>query len=135
MNEYREVNTKKQKFQIGDRVQHKKNLRLGRVSGEKHTSVVEIVEGKERSSERWTYEIEGEGFQPGRWVGEKALISIQPCPNCKEVGWDWISGCGKCGLSPEDVPGGGGDINITTSAGQQLLGQMLSNTPHRRKFI
>ena len=35
----------------------------------------------------------------------------------------------------EDVPGGGGDINITTSAGQQLLGQMLYNTPHRRKFI
>ena len=27
----------------------------------------------------------------------------QVCPNCKITGWDKITGCGKCGLSPEDL--------------------------------
>ena len=33
---------------------------------------------------------------------EPTLESRTTCPNCIEIGWDWIVGCIHCGLTPQD---------------------------------
>ena len=46
-------------------------------------------------SEHWTYRLDDGHI----WrFAEDILIPL--CPHCESEGWDWVSGCGECGLSP-----------------------------------
>jgi hypothetical protein len=92
----------KQAFRVGDRVRLLLDSSEGSVvearysSGREHPSFGQIT----RSG--FLYKVAGEKIDPSLWYSQGSLKSVQPCPNCNAVGWDWIGGCGECGLSPED---------------------------------
>jgi len=88
----------RQRFKMGDRVRY--------VENPYHSEIGEIRGHKQKISakkEKWSYLVWGIGFESNQWIPDKLLQSAQPCPNCKELGWDWVSGCDKCGRSPEDL--------------------------------
>ncbi|HEY9874480.1 MAG TPA: hypothetical protein V6D12_13650 [Candidatus Obscuribacterales bacterium] len=80
----------KQMFRIGDRVRVRETLIFG--------TVTEVT----RSKHRYAYRLKSERIHPRHWVHEDILKSATQCPTCKNTGWDWITGCGYCSLTPAD---------------------------------
>ena len=103
--------TTPQLFRVGDRVQNRSD-NVGTITEVEYrppyrtlgavfyggSTTIKTVEG----GGTYAYKVNGEGFHPSHWFTQAVLESAQPCPNCGVVGWDWVSGCNECGLSPED---------------------------------
>lgn len=101
---------KKPKFRIGDTVKICRTGQIVQVTNciyqESRTTpaINAYVNGKTSVvqttlKEDWLYKLsDGRSWR----FSEECLESATECPNCGAVGWDWVTGCGKCGLSPED---------------------------------
>jgi hypothetical protein len=92
----------RQAHRVGDRVRSLLNNSEGAIVDAKYSSGREHPYFGQIARSGFLYKVVGEGIDPSPWYSQGSLKSIQPCPNCETIGWDWISGCDKCGLSPED---------------------------------
>lgn len=101
----------KQKFRVGDSVLHRRSGQIYKVVDCVHNKPMATIAIKTglnglinisptTMSEYFAYKLsDGRAW---RFI-EDTLDSATPCPNCDIVGWDWITGCVECGLSPGDA--------------------------------
>lgn len=101
----------KPRFQIGDKVKIKRTGQIVQVTVRfyqpaKQTPAIKIYEtGKTAVTtgllkEDWLYKLTGDRCYR---FSEECLESATECKNCGAIGWNWVTGCGECGLSPEDL--------------------------------
>lgn len=58
--------------------------------------------GQHKLEPSWLYYVEGIAPTPNgntiakNWHSERCLISVQPCPQCKSIGFNLVDGCLNC---------------------------------------
>lgn len=98
------------KFRVGDKVLKKRNGKVHTILDCVYfepvaTHAIRVTSDGKTATEPTTisahyqYKIDDEKS----WRhAENTLESRIICPNCIEIGWDWITGCDRCGLTPQD---------------------------------
>ena len=101
----------KPKFCVGDKVKIKRTGQIVQVLARfyqpaKQTPAIKVYENGKTIvadgllKESWLYRLSGD--RSYRFY-QDCLESATECRNCATIGWDWVTGCDKCGLCPEDL--------------------------------
>jgi hypothetical protein len=101
---------KKPRFRIGDTVKIRKTGDVVKITDRiyqqpKPVQAIKVYTDGKTSvgssflGEDWLYKLTGARSYR---FSEECLESAVECPCCGAVGWDWVTGCGDCRLSPED---------------------------------